>query len=420
MAKRLRLALICFFLTSLQAQAQPFTSVSFSIQAHQDDWQLFMSSRVIADMYVAQRKMVFITLTAGDESCGACTYYGTGPFFMGRETGSVYASMFAADLTLGTTTTDIPTATTVAMNGHNITKYTYKNTVNYFLRLPDGNTNGSGFQNNNYQSLNKLRTGAIASISTIGINDVPPLTPTATYTGWTDLTNTIKAIINAEKISGTQSWIHTAHDNTSTYNINDHSDHTNASLAAQAAVSSGMTWVGVNGFMDYQSSAYSSPLLSDVDHQNASIAFGMEALGMAEFQYQNDYNSSHMQWLPIDLFQVIRNPSGNAPFAAGTGGTPDPGFNAGYTEIPMVISVSSPATANKDISMGISPYEPGELITSIYDMTGNKVYELSTRILNRDAFALVLKAPIKSKGIYLIKNILNNQFIETRKLVVND
>ncbi len=410
------LFIVCLSASFLGSSGQ--TSVSFAIQAHQDDWQLFMSARVIADMQ-AGAKMVFITLTAGDESCGACSYGGGGPFFMGREKGSVYSAKFAADLTTGTAPLDPPTATTVSINGHNITKYVYKNTVNYFLRLPDGNLNGAGFPNNNNQSLNKLRTGAISSISTIGINDFPPLTPTATYTSWSDLTNTIRAIINAEKITGTQSWIHSAHTNTSTYNINDHSDHTNAGHASLAAVASGMAWVGINGFMDYQSSAYGANL-SDNDHQNAAIVFGLEVLGMTESQYQNDFSSGHQGWLPVELFEVIRNPSGNAPFAPGeTGeGHSDNNTEPGLAKIPMVISIATPTTVNTDIMLSISPYEPGELVTSIYDATGKKVYELTTVIKNRDAVTLTLKKPVSAKGIYLVKNILNNKFIETRKIVV--
>ena len=55
MAKRLHFILLTFFCFSIKAQ-----TVHFSIQAHQDDWQLFMSSRIIADM-TAGSKMVFIT-----------------------------------------------------------------------------------------------------------------------------------------------------------------------------------------------------------------------------------------------------------------------------------------------------------------------------------------------------------------------
>ena len=84
----------------------------------------------------------------------------------------------------------------------------------------------------------------------------------------------------------------------------------------------------------------------------------------------------------------------------------------------MVISIANPTTVNTDIMLSISPYEPGELVTSIYDATGKKVYELTTVIKNRDAVMLTLKKPVSAKGIYLVKNILNNKFIETRKIVV--
>ncbi|MFZ1371590.1 MAG: hypothetical protein WAR78_14475, partial [Ferruginibacter sp.] len=161
------IAVCCF---SLPSRAQ-YTSVSFSIQAHQDDWQLFMGSRVMADLSVANRKVVFITLTAGDQSCGACSY-GNMQFFLARERGAMYSAKFAADLALGTAPTDLPGPTTVGINGHNITKYVYKNTINYFLRLPDGNLDGLGFNNNNNQSLNRLRTGNIPTISTVGVS--PP------------------------------------------------------------------------------------------------------------------------------------------------------------------------------------------------------------------------------------------------------
>ena len=64
MVKCLQLILFIPLFFSLTSQAQ-FTSVSYSIQAHQDDWQLFMGSKIMADLNVSGRKVVFITLTAG-------------------------------------------------------------------------------------------------------------------------------------------------------------------------------------------------------------------------------------------------------------------------------------------------------------------------------------------------------------------
>lgn len=429
MARRLLFILFTFFCCSIKAQ-----TVHFAIQAHADDWQLFMSSRVISDMTVANTKMVIITLTAGDESTGAGSYGGGGvPFFVGRENGAVYSSKFAADLTTGTTPLNTPVASAVTINSNTVWKYTYKNTVNYFFRLPDGDLNGAGFNNNHNQSLQKLKLGTIAAINVVGNTSNTPLSGPAalTYT-WSELTATIRQIINDEKVTGTQSWIHAAHTingTNSVYNPNDHSDHRYTSLAGQeAVVPANMLWVGVNGFMDYNSSSQAANL-STTQHTNAAILFGLEVFGMTESQYQNEFVPGHKDWLPMDYFQVIRNPAGNAPLArtneeandaVGTLKKESEGTESGaaLTKIPMIISVTSPAFVNKDITMSISPYEAGQLSTTIYDTSGNKVYDLVTAVKNRDALFVTLKNAVKTKGSYVIKSILNNRFIESWNITV--
>ena len=426
MVKSLLLTIIISLFIGLHARAQ-FTSVSFSVQAHQDDWPLFMSAKIVADLNISGRKMVFITLTDGDGSVVGAYGPSSVPYYVAREYGSVYSSKYVADLTTDTTPLDVPTATTVSITGttaHNITKYVYKNTVNYFLRLPDGNGDGNGFSSTGNVSLEKLKAGSISSISALG-------SVAATYTGWSDLTNTIKAIINTEKVTGTQSWIYTAHtfDGTNTaFNSQDHSDHRYSSLAAQVAVTSGMAWVGVVGFMDY-ASTYVGPISATTDHENASALFALAVWGHIEAAYTSNFNSSHLGWVPFDYFQIIRNPTGNAPFA-GTpvDGDPEQMKNgitdnkrnsiSHLTEIPIIVSITSPVFIDKDISMIISPYEPGQLQTTIYDLAGNNVYELKTTVTKRDALFITLQKAIKIKGTYIIKNILNNKFIETRKIVV--
>lgn len=418
MAKRILLSIIIFLFVGLQTQAQ-FTSVSFSVQAHADDWQLFMPSKIVADLNISGRKMVFITLTAGDASVGSGSYGPSSvPYFLARENGSVYSAKYVADLTTVPAPSDIPVSSSPLINGHNITKYVYKNTVNYFFRLPDGNALGQGFSSTGNVSLEKLKLGpgggGISSISALG-------STAATYTSWSDLTNTIQAIINLEKITGTQSWIYAAHtiDGTnSAYNPGDHSDHRYSSLAAQVAATA-MTWMGVAGFMDYASSGSN---LSATDHENASALFALTNWGLLEAAYTANFNSGHLGWLPVDNYQVIKTPTGSAPFA-GTGdnnGITDETRTdvTGLTEIPMIVSITSPVFTDKDISMIISPYEVGQLATSVYDLTGNKVYDLRTTVVKRDALFITLKQAIKTKGVYFIKNILNDKFIETHKIVV--
>lgn len=84
----------------------------------------------------------------------------------------------------------------------------------------------------------------------------------------------------------------------------------------------------------------------------------------------------------------------------------------------MIISVTSPAFADKDITMSISPYEAGQLAITIYDMAGNKVNDIVTAVKNRDALSVTLKSAVKTKGNYVIKSILNNRFIESWNITV--
>ncbi len=301
MSKRLLLTVLIFL--CLKMQAQP---VIYSIQAHQDDWQLFMSSKIVTDLN-AGSKVVFITLTAGDGGCGNCTYTPS------REVGSVYSSKFLADLTTGTAPTDIPAATTVSVNGHNITRYLYKNTVNYFLRLPDGGLNGNGFPSTGNQSLQRFKNGQFSPMTAVD--------NTASYANWANLVATIKAIIIAEKITGRQGLIYGASLNTTvntsppnaTYNPSDHNDHYLSSTAAQEAVSAGSeAWVGIYYFVDYYSYQLPYNLSSDA-YENATIMFGLCTLGITLAEFRNEFTSDHQQWLPMDYFGSFRAPVGNAP-----------------------------------------------------------------------------------------------------------
>ncbi len=418
---------VCF--VSLQTTAQ-FTSVAFSIQAHEDDWQLFMSSKIVADMNVSNRKLVFITLTAGDGSAGAASYAPSNvPFYLSRENGSVYSSKYAADLTTGTTPQDVPLVSTVTINGKNIAKYTYKNTVNYFLRLPDGNGNGTGFNNTGNQSLERLRGGTIAAMNVVGYTTSPPANGPAAYTyTWSQLTATIRQIILNEKITGTQSWVQAASTNTGSYNTGDHSDHIYSSWAVQdaIAIAPALTWVGVNGFRDYNSSSFGANLNS-VDHENASALFGLTNWGLIEAQYATNFNSGHKVWLPMDYFQVLITPSGTAPFAGGGNAneTPDNGFagkspvTTEFTEIPMIVKTTGPAYVDKEFSMIISPYETGTLVTSVLTESGEKLFDQKTEITDKNAPLMVtLTHSIKAAGTYTIRNILNDKYSETRKIVV--
>ena len=187
MKKIFILIIILAGLTRLQAQ-----TVSFYVQADADDWQLFMSNQAVTDLQ-SGGKTVFITLTAGDEGNNTAAFNGSAvPYYLARENGAVFAAKFGWDMLQTTVnTTAVPVIQTVTINTHSLKKYVYGNTVTYFLRLPDGNTNGNGFLATANKSLKKLKAGTIPSIAAID--------GTTTYTSWGDLTLTIATIINTER-----------------------------------------------------------------------------------------------------------------------------------------------------------------------------------------------------------------------------
>jgi hypothetical protein len=142
---------------------------------------------------------------------------------------------------------------------------------------------------------------------------------------------------------------------------------------------------------------------------------------MVEAAYGTTYNSGHLGWLPMEYYQIIRTPSGTAPFVGSgfTGNEEVAAEPAGsLTRIPITSSVTSPIYRGKDISMMINPYETGTLVTTIVDTEGKNVVVMKTDIKNKDAVLVTLKQPALAKGKYVIKNILNDKYFESREITV--
>jgi len=292
--KKLLILIMIFFVTS-KAYAQP---VSFYVHGDADDWQLFMSSKLMADL-TSGGKVVSIILTAGDEGNGNTSFNSSPvPYYLAREKGAVYSAKFANDIAFPNNVPHIvPLVQTANVNGHMLAKYVYQNTVSYFLRLPDGNTNGNGFPATGNVSLKRLKDASIGSITSVDGSN--------TYTGWGNLTGTIAAIINAEKGSNSQVWLNTSSLDVAS-NPNDYPDHIYSATAAQDAVNS-LTWVGINEFINDHSSSL-NPNLSISVFQNVSAIFGFSALALIENNYPTKFTAASKAWLPMDYYSVKRNP----------------------------------------------------------------------------------------------------------------
>jgi hypothetical protein len=193
---------------------------AFYFAAHQDDWQLFMNPPAFVDVR-AGGACVFVHITAGDAGLGTGTAGRGQPLYLARENGALCAIRFMADPDWEPPAEQTASAETI--NGHAIHCVRYRNTAAYFLRLPDGSPAGTGYADTGLQSLQRLADGQIDTLTAVD--------GTTVYRGWSDLTATLRALIECER-GDTPATLHLP-DPDPVINPGDHSDH---SMTAKAAL----------------------------------------------------------------------------------------------------------------------------------------------------------------------------------------
>ena len=129
---------------------------TLNVVAHQDDDLLFQSTALLADLR-AGRCVTTVYVTAGDAGEGA-------EYVRARETGarSAYAQILGA--------ADAWDASTVDLHGHavGLARLTGDARVQMLsLHLPDGGWQGEGFESTGRQTLEKLWTGTIPTVSSV-------------------------------------------------------------------------------------------------------------------------------------------------------------------------------------------------------------------------------------------------------------
>src|ERR1700761_7270812 len=122
-----------------QAAGLKSDKVSFYFAAHEDDWQLFMDPTAFEDVLGGAAKTVFVHVTAGDDGLGTGSGGRKYPYFLARENGAISAMRFMAD---ADRTPIADSAGHMIFNGHSLYRIAYRNTIGYFLRLPDGDALG--------------------------------------------------------------------------------------------------------------------------------------------------------------------------------------------------------------------------------------------------------------------------------------
>jgi LmbE family N-acetylglucosaminyl deacetylase len=195
------------YVTNNSAQLDVF------IVAHEDDWQLFMGD-VAAKQLRAGDSVSFIYLTAGDDGRDSL-YWRT------RER----AALLSTRVAIGRDASDsaeVRCSMTTVLD-HAVRQCVVANTKSYFLRLPDGKRNGTGFASHDYQSLRKLRGKKIPVVNAVD--------GSATYNGWEDLTSTIGNIVGSN--SSDRDVVVHANDPSIAANPHDHFDHRMAGLLVE-------------------------------------------------------------------------------------------------------------------------------------------------------------------------------------------
>lgn len=194
------------------------TEVVFFVSAHPDDALLFRGDALYSDLHTSKVTVVHVITTAGDAGR-------TDGWWQAREAGALEA--FYATLSPNSVA-----SSWVTVNGRSLQRFSAPGWVSYFLRLPDGNVDNSGFPSTGRRTLAKLQSGAIPSLTA--------LDGSATYNGWASFTGTLKAIFVKERqgMATVRPWVN-ASDYNRTANPHDHADHYATADALNSFVKTG-------------------------------------------------------------------------------------------------------------------------------------------------------------------------------------
>ena len=275
---------IALALLMVQQPATAQETVSFYFSAHEDDWQLFMNPNAYADVRSPTTKVVFVYVTAGDAGAGSGNGGRARPYYLARENGARLSVMFMADAER----VPVPSAeaSTAIILGHDVHRWAYRNTVSYFLRLPDGDMAGTGYEGTGWQSLQRLHQAKVSSIEAVDAS--------ATYRGWDDLTATLRELITEERREARSVWINLP-DPDGSRNSNDHSDHRYVSVAVLDAVAI-MSCINQALYLDYAAAALEENLTTP-EREVKAATFAIAGLGVNAFDHAGNWDPPHRRLL---------------------------------------------------------------------------------------------------------------------------
>ena len=282
--------LACIVLTlsstfSFQAQ----TTRVFTV-AHQDDWQLFMNPNVFNSLQNDKDKTVIIHTTAGDAGAGM----GRDAYYKAREEGAKRALRFLSNAyRSGAGLGDEMTREMVKIGAHELLRYRYRNAELYFMRLPDGNGDGSGYPIHEQKSLAKFYAREVV--------DFKAIDNSTTYTNKEDLLGTLRELIKS--VHTTDSLQIHLSELDPTLNVDDHSDHqTTAKFVKEAVV--GHFKGEFYYYINYQTGNL-EPNLESNELLISAGCWGATTSGLGDYRHSSTWDDTHNQWLLRQYFRVV-------------------------------------------------------------------------------------------------------------------
>ncbi len=266
--------------------------VAFYFAAHEDDWQLFMNPSAFEDVSKGAAKTVFVHVTAGDAGLGTGRGGRKFPYYLARENGAESAIRFMADADASPA---VAREEHIALNGHSLYRIAYRNTVSYFLRVPDGNLQGTGYEHTGYQSLARLARGDNNVLAAIDGSTV--------YRGWSDFVATLHAILVHERGAERLMQINAA-ELDPRINPHDHSDHLMTARAAFAAAR-GMSCVRLVSYVDYASRDL-APNLDAEQRDLESSVFAVTLAGILALDHHASWHYYDGSFVGRNYFRVVQ------------------------------------------------------------------------------------------------------------------
>lgn len=299
--------LLLLLLVALPAFASAKAGPVVYVCAHPDDCLLFMSPNLYDDTVNEATKVVVVYLTSGDAGLpftkDASSTPSSYPYV--RELASIDATGWMADIGREPIRAQQKTET-VTIRGHAIARVSYANTASYFLRLPDGNMYGGGFDRYHSQSLQKLKNGEISSMS--------PIDGEAAYTGWNDLVAVLSGIVSRESEGAKNVTVHIS-DPDIKHNYNDHSDHTTGAGGVMEALRQLISEVQADRcyriykHIDY-SIAEKQPNLVGEGLQNKAGSFAVLTATQRHFLDHHNWDKAHLSYITRNYFTTTALPDG--------------------------------------------------------------------------------------------------------------